>query len=291
MGKLNNDGTISGRIGGTVQRSVNGTTYISARPSSVKNPQTDMQMAQRTKKQNIVNMYGYMKPALKDNFQGKVGKQSDYSKFVGCNLSQQPVYLDQSDAAVKACVVAPYIVSFGTLASLEYHLEDGWLVSDIYVGKMEITPETPLNNLIWSILAPLSGWNEGDIMEFIICQQTSNYSGKPIVEVKHANLEIVNNDKTRIGKYLDGIELKANEEGFLCMKAEGEGGFAIVRKRNSSKGILTGVQKMVVNNSLLEDYGSREKLKQSVESYLTTKNKKEREQMKKSIFATKPFLD
>jgi len=290
MGKLNNDGTISGRIGNTVQRSVNGTTYIAARPSSVKNPQTDMQMAQRTKKQNIVNLYGYIKPALKDNFQGKVGKQSDYSKFVGCNLSQQPVYLDQSDAAAGSCIVAPYIVSFGTLASLEYQLEDGWLVSDIYVGEMDITPETPMHLVASSILSPLSGWLEGDTLEFIVCQQIYKDSGKPIVEVKYANLELVNDNRSSIGRYLDGIELKSNDEGFLCMKAEGEGGFAIVRKRKSSKGILTGIQKMMVSNPLLQDYSSLEKLKQSVDSYLTTKNKNQRARDKDSIFAPKPSL-
>lgn len=270
---MNSNGTLSGLAGNSIFRSYNGQTFVYAKQDRVRNPQTRGQMMQRTKKQNIVALYGGLKPSLKDNFQGKKGGQSDYSMFVGCNLSQQPVYLTKQEAMLASnAIVAPYVVSFGTLASVGYVLQDGWLVSDIFVDDFQLTDQTKLCELAEAVLGNNDEWKKDDVLEFIVCKQLDkkDENGQVVggnVTCDYANLTLDTVDRSSLDRMLDAIELKVNEEGYLCMKAEGEGGFAIVRKRNSPKGVMTGVQIMEVCNSLLEKYTSEEQCEKAIESY------------------------
>lgn len=277
MARIHKNGTLSGLMGNAVLKSCNGVTFLYSRPVEVRNPQSRGQMLQRTKKQNIVNLYGIMKPALKDNFFGKVGRQSDYSMFVSCNLSQRPVYLTESEACFRSTqVVAPYVVAFGKLTPIEYHLEGEWLVSNIQVGNMELTDKTMLMDLGDSIITRNEDWKEGDVLEFIRCRQLSGRNGvatRPFAECDYACIEVSRDDRSKLQKYLDDIQLKVNEDGFLCMYAGGEGGFAMVHKRMSVKGINVGSQSMVVNNSLLDYYCSDEQCEKAIKSYVRKKKK------------------
>mgnify|MGYP003320076504 FL=1 len=273
MARLNKNGTLSGLMGDVVMRAYNNTTYVYVRQEKVNNPQTRGQMVQRTKKQNIVNLYGALKPALKDNFQGKVGKQSDYTMFVSCNLSQQPVYLTSKEASADYySVVAPYIVAFGKLSPIEYSIENEWLVSNIIVGNVELNNDTKVCELANMILSYNAEWKEGDTLEFIICKQNfrEDASGETVnvrAECEYANIVLDNGDKSKLSRYLDNIELKADGNGCLCLHASSYGGYAIVQKRKTAKDVATGVQSLAVVNPLLEKYTSEEQCEKAIKSY------------------------
>lgn len=260
-------------------KSYNDTTIVCARPTRVHNPQTRAQMMQRTKKQNIVNVYGQMKPALKDNFQGKVGKQSDYTMFVSCNLSQQPVYLTEKETLLgQTQVVAPYVVAYGKMLPIGYHLDDEWLVSDINATGLQLDGSTMVSQFADSIIANNDDWKAGDILEFICCRQLTKADPYgtgtvPHAECDYANIDLNKKDRSSLSKALDRIELRINEEGYLCMRATGEGGFAMVHKRNTVKGVATGPQSMVVRNQLLENYSSDEHCEAAIKSYTKKKKK------------------
>ena len=273
MARLNKNGTLSGLMGDVVMRAYNNTTYVYVRQEKVNNPQTRGQMVQRTKKQNIVNLYGALKPALKDNFQGKVGKQSDYTMFVSCNLSQQPVYLTSKEASADYySVVAPYIVAFGKLSPIECSIEDGWLVSNIIVGDIDLNNDVKVCELANVICSNNAEWREGDILEFIVCKQKfqEDTSGELInvkAECEYANVVLDIADKSKLGRYLDNMELKADANGCLCLHASSYGGYAIVQKRKTAKDVATGVQSLVVVNPLLERYTSEEQCEKAIQSY------------------------
>lgn len=277
MARINKNGTFSGIMGDMVLRSYNGKTFAYKRPDHVNNPQSRSQMTQRVKKQNIVNIYGSMKPALKDNFQEKTGHQSDYSIFVSCNLSQQAVYLTDWEAGVRrVSVVAPYIVSFGKIPPIDYTLEDEWLVSDIQVGNLQLTDNTMVFNLTAAILTNNENWKAGDTLEFICCHQnirnfTTNNETAPYTECDYANIELSKVERGLLKKFLDKIEVKVNENGFLCMRATGEGGFAMVHKRPTVKGVAVSIQSMKVNNQLLSVYSSEGQCNKAIACYMKKK--------------------
>lgn len=273
MARVSKKGTLSGAMGDMVLRTYNNETYAYARQEKVGNPQTRGQMMQRAKMKNIVNVYGALKPALKDNFQGKVGKQSDYCMFVGCNLSQPPVYLTYNEASVsRYSVVAPYIVAFGKLSPIEYSIEGEWLVSNIVVGEVDLNDDMTVDELSNRILSNNTEWKTGDILELIICRQNfQNDASGEIVNVKayceYATIVLDTRDKGRLSKYLDGMELKVDDNGCLCLRASACGGYAIVQKRKTARDVATGVQPLVVVNPLLERYTSDEQCEKAIKSY------------------------
>lgn len=268
MAKVKPNGMLSGSIGGTVLRNYKGTVVASERPDRVRNPRTQSQQTNRLKLRNIINMYGCMKEALRDNFQGKTGRQSDYSRFQGCNLLQTAVYLTSRETY--ASVVAPYIVSFGTLPMIGYHLEGDWLVTDIDVDGFDPETDEMLCQLSVKLLKSSNLFSLGDRVELIACSQNNN-NNFPVATCKHCEFVIDKFSDVPLEQLLNGFELRVNDENKLCFRREDACGLAIVRKRGEGYDTAASVQFLAVNNPLLEQYTSEEQKQLAIASYAKKK--------------------
>ncbi len=268
MAKVKPNGMLSGSIGNTILRNYNGMVVASEKPDRVRNPRTLAQQTNRLKLRNIINLYGSMKDALKDNFQGKTGRQSDYSRFQACNLSQTAVYLTNKDNFVS--VVAPYVVSFGTLKMIEYHLEGEWLVTDIDVEGLNLEADAKLGRLSSALLKSPELFILGDRMELIACYQT-NLVDSPRTFCKYCEFVLDKNSDMPLDELLNGFELRVNEDNKLCVRREGACGLAMVRKRGEGRDASTSVQFLAVNNPLLEQYTSEEQKQLAIASYAKKK--------------------
>lgn len=268
MAKVKPDGSLSGIMDDGVFRSYNGQTFLCSRPDSVHNPRTLSQQTNRLKLRNIINMYGSMNGALKDNFQGKTGRQSDYTRFQGCNLLQTAVYVTYDDRF--ACVVAPYVVSFGTLPSIGYHLEGEWLVTDIDVAGLELNADTKLSKLSECLLKTSGRFSLGDRIELIACRQT-NAMNLPRATCKYCEFVLDDKNYISLSQILNGFELRVNEENKLCFRREEACGLALVHKRGEGCETFASVQSLAVDNPLLERYTSEEQKQLSIASYAKKK--------------------
>ncbi len=268
MARVKPDGSLSGIMDDGVFRSYNGQTFLCSRPNRVRNPRTLSQQTNRLKLRNIINTYGTMKDALKDNFQGKTGRQSDYTRFQGCNLLQTAVYVTYDDRF--ACVVAPYIVSFGTLPSIGYHLEGEWLVTDIDVAGLELNADTPLSQLSCCLLKTSGLFSPGDRIELIACRQTGPVKS-PRVLCKYCEFVLDGKNDILLSQVLNGFELRVNEGNKLCFRREEACGLALVHKRGEGRETFASVQSLAVDNPLLERYTSEEQKQLSIASYAKKK--------------------
>ena len=268
MAKVKPNGMLSGKIGNTVLRNCNGTVIASEKPDQVRNPRTLAQQTNRLKLRNIINLYGSMKDALKDNFQGKTGRQSDYSRFQACNMSQAAVYLTFRDNF--ASVVAPYVVSFGTLKMIDYHLEGEWLVTDIDAQGLDIDADTRLRQLTSVLLRSSELFISGDRIELIACNQT-NVMDSPRTVCKYCEFVLDSNNDMLLDELLNGFEIAVNEDNKLCFSRAGACGLAMVRKRGEGRDASTSVQFLAVDNPLLEQYTSEEQKKIAIASYAKKK--------------------
>lgn len=113
-------GKITGKVGNLVFTQVAGVGTVAreyvAAPS---NPRTEAQQSQRTKLANLVNFYRAFNGVLKGAFETKKASQSDYNAFVGKNIAANPIALTKQEAAAGAVVVAPYVMSEGSLPRLD----------------------------------------------------------------------------------------------------------------------------------------------------------------------------
>ena len=224
----------------------------------------------RVKMRNIQNIYASLKESLRGNFQDKTGRQTDYSRFQGVNMQKPAVYLNKKEVAIKAQIVAPYIVSFGTLPPIGYELRDNMLVTDISLGNLTITPDTTVSQLVLAIMKNNEGWELDDCLEFMIVRQMEGQT--PTAKCSFTHLPLDKNNTAKLSDALiiynaNEVVLSSSAEGFLQMNASDNGGFAIIRKRMASKGLLTSTQELAVNNPLFDLYHSDQRKQKALDSY------------------------
>ena len=275
MARVEKNGNYSGTINNVVYRNYNGTIVACQKPTTYRDAKAEGQVVYRVKMRNIQNIYASLKESLRGNFQDKTGRQTDYSRFQGVNMQKPAVYLNKKEVAIKAQIVAPYIVSFGTLPPIGYELRDNMLVTDISLGNLTITPDTTVSQLVLAIMKNNEGWELDDCLEFMIVRQMEGQT--PTAKCSFAHLPLDKNNTAKLSDALiiynaNEIVLSSSAEGFLQMNASDNGGFAIIRKRMASKGLLTSTQELAVNNPLFDLYHSDQRKQKALDSYGVKRN-------------------
>lgn len=276
MARLDENGIICGAVDNVVYRNCNGKVVVCRKQTTYRDAKAEGQVVYRVKMRNIQNIYAALKEALRGNFQDKVGRQTDYSRFQGVNMQKPAVYLNKNEVAMKAQVVAPYIVSFGTLPQIEYELKDNSLVTNISLGNLSITPDTTVSEIALAIVKNNDGWEYDDCLEFMAVKQSEGKT--PTAKCCFAHLSLDKNDTSKLSEALivrnaSQIELGSSEEGFLQMNVSDNGGFAIIRKRMASKGLMTSTQELAINNPLFDQYHSEKSKQKAMDSYGVNRNK------------------
>ena len=275
MARVEKNGNYSGTINNVVYRNYNGTIVACQKPTTYRDAKAEGHVVYRVKMRNIQNIYASLKESLRGNFQDKTGRQTDYSRFQGVNMQKPAVYLNKKEVAIKAQIVAPYIVSFGTLPPIGYELRDNMLVTDISLGNLTITPDTTVSQLVLAIMKNNEGWELDDCLEFMIVRQMEGQT--PTAKCSFAHLPLDKNNTAKLSDALiiynaNEIVLSSSAEGFLQMNASDNGGFAIIRKRMASKGLLTSTQELAVNNPLFDLYHSDQRKQKALDSYGVKRN-------------------
>ena len=276
MAIVEKNGIISGSIDNVVYKNYNGKIVACRKQTTYRDAKAEGQVVYRVKMRNIQNIYAALKESLRGNFQDKTGRQTDYSRFQGINMQKPAVYLNKSEVAMKAQIVAPYIVSFGTLAPIEYELRDNLLVTNIGLGNLSITPDTTVSEIALAIVKNNEGWEYDDCLEFMAVKQTEGNTPTAKCSFTHLPLDKYNSAKLSevlVVRNVNQIELGSSAEGFLQMNVSDNGGFAIIRKRMASKGLMTSTQELAVNNPLFDLYHSDKRMQKALDSYGVKRDK------------------
>ena len=276
MAILEKNGVITGSVDDVVYKNYNGKIVVCRKQTTYRDAKTEGQVVYRVKMRNIQNIYAALKEALRGNFQDKTGRQTDYSRFQGVNMQKPAVYLNKNEVAMKAQVVAPYIVSFGTLPQIEYEIKDNSLVTNISLGNLSITADTTVSEIALAIVKNNDGWEYDDCLEFMVVRQSEGKT--PTAKCCFAHLSLDRNDTSKLSEALvvrntNQIELGSSAEGFLQMNVSDNGGFAVIRKRMASKGLMTSTQELAINNPLFDQYHSEKSKQKAMDSYGVNRNK------------------
>ena len=243
---------LSQRLAGAVWYQRKGETVVRELAPQVSNPQTTAQMEQRAKLANLVAVYRANRYWMHwGAFENKKENWSDYNAFVSKNQNVSAVYLTKSDVASGAAVVAEYVVSAGSLPRINITASSDVLISDIFVGDLQVLDNTPVATLSAAIIANNNALREGDQLSFIVNIQQSTAS-VPYVTARAYEL-ILDTANTQTLEELGMSGLLSTEAmgGANCLAMQlpsEQGGGTIVLSRDTTSGLKVSSQNIVITD-------------------------------------------
>lgn len=261
-------GKAKGSAGQLTYAYVGGDTIMKGKVAFPKIPRTIGQMNRRVRWPNLVNMWQAMNGTLHPSFEEAMGRVSDYNMFIGRN-NTYPVFLTKQEASMGGCVVAPYVVTEGSLPSIDT-AEDGSgkIVSSINIGDLELDEVTTIAALSEAIINNNEGWSMGDQLSAYILRQTTNsVTGVPYVSVEA--YEITLSDKTDpISTLYSTPYPYTNQSGKIGMYESIDGAVVYVHSRKGEDGkTLVSSQSLVVTSTIPAHYNTQAARDAAIESY------------------------
>lgn len=243
-------GYARGKVGDLVFARRLGQQTTRAYNSNPKDAKTRSQVTQRVKMANVIAMYRALKNICNHSFEGLSEGQTSYSAFVKANLTGNKVSLTKEAASFGACVVAPYLISRGSLPSIQVEGTGADAVTNIAVGSLTISETTTIGQFADALVANNAGIEYGDQLTYVSCvQQTDANSGYPIVVagIYEVTLNSASTDKVR--DYIPEVG-SAVKNGFLAHGALiGRGGFAwILSRKQTGSSLMVSTQRLVLTS-------------------------------------------
>ena len=257
---------ISGKVGDLLYQVRGGEQLIRGVPSRVKNPRTELQMAQRMKWPNVLAVYRALQPYMKDCFETKQGGQTDYNRFMGINLHAEPVYLEKSAARLGAAIVAPYVISQGSLPSIQ--VSGATPTTDIALGQLTIGDDTTVAEFAQAVVQNNGGYRYGDQLSFFrLVQEEDSQDGHPYISVTATRVNLDPTDTSTLRSVASASGF-STVSGMLGADAALDGaGIAWIHSRTVNGKTRVSSQRLVVDNDLLEEYGTAQMLSVATNSY------------------------
>lgn len=204
MAKVNDNGFLSGHIGSIVYRELNGMQVAQAMPSQYHDAKSEAQLKQRSGMRNILATYRLLKGSIKEQFEEATSMKRPYNCFIHHNLLLPAVELSKKDYDMRLGLLAPYIVSHGSLPPLNIQVN-----TDTIQFQMKYEE-----------------WKELDILRLIMLESTEPSADKP------THLKAVVQD-TFINKV---------EDKMIVSDSLPHGAYTFVHLRQTRKGFLVSTQ-------------------------------------------------
>lgn len=257
MAKVKSGGirNLIGRVGGNVYYMNKGQNIARELAPAVSNPRSEGQMEQRMRWANIVAFYRANLPWMKRGaFESKKQTWSDYNAFVSANSGISPVFLTKDQAAQGGAVVAPYVVTKGSLPSVALIAQDTdeEFITDLYLGDdIDISSSTTAAALSAALLENNNGLREGDQLSFILNMQQSS-EGTPYIVARYYEFIIDSTDNRTLADIgLEGVIGDDYNNEMNCLVVyEGSAvcGCAVIVSRTTGGEIKVSTQAMVLNS-------------------------------------------
>ena len=260
---------LNGSAGSLTFKQYAGQTVVSEKISVVKKSNTPMQMRQRTKWGNVIQMYKGICPLINYGFESKPVGKSDYNMFMKVNMKGSDIYLTREEVAGGGCIAAPYQLTQGTLPSIVTVGEGDNVRTDISLGDLTIDENTTVKDFAQAVVNNNADYDYGDQISFFdVLQRVNAVTGIPYCQFLATNVVL---DKASEVKLLDMVSKYgfATVDGFLGhIEGEGAGVFGWVHSRKASGKTLVSTQSLINNNTeVIAEYSGAEAYKRSVKTY------------------------
>lgn len=265
----------SQKLGDMVLYQAMGQTRQRKLAASVANPRTVAQMTQRVKWANLVNFYRVNAKWMKYAFETKKTNQSEYNKMMSVNVANNTIYLTKQAAAAGACVVAPYIMTQGSLPSISYKRQGNQIQTNIFLASVtDLDENSTVAQVSEQILASNPGILEGDQLSFIrYTQMVNEVTGYPYVIVRKYELILSRTNQDLWVNYWpkDIISFDTvDENNIIVVEPTGNaGGVLMILSRTVGGKTYVSTQSIlpVDNQATIEAWSGASALANAIQSY------------------------
>lgn len=263
-------GYARGKVGSLVFARRLGQQITRAYNANPKDAATLAQTKQRVRLANVVNMYRATRSLTNHSFEGAMGGQTSYNLFVRYNLGNNSVVLTKEAASFGACVVAPYLVSKGTLPSIQVQGLGASAVTNIVVGSLVINDETTIGAFADALVANNPGINYGDQLTYLsLVQANDANTGYPMVQAAIHEVTLHQGESDLLRTYLPAVATGVREGNLAHGELIGRGGFCWILSRKNADGSLSVSSQRIILTSadVANQYTTPLALTKAVDSY------------------------
>lgn len=229
---------------------------------------SEAQQSRRVLWANIVNFYKASSSWMAKAFETKRNGQTDYNKFMQVNVGAARINLTREQAAAGACVADNFIVSQGSLPSVEMTLQLSSWVTNINLGNLIIGDSTTNAEFTAAIEANNANLRRGMQLSFVSYQQTVDPLGIPRLISRLYEITLDAESQSVVRNYLPvfcstTIDGKLGTNNSLSI-----GGFAYIVSDLSSGSLRVSTQRLnTINAALIAQYTSQEQKDAAIASY------------------------
>lgn len=212
---------------------------------------TELQQYRRVLWANLVQFYKISARWMPKAFEAKKPGQTDYNKFMAVNVPSARIPLTKSEAEAGACVIDGFLVSQGSLPSVEVtQTTDQWK-TNILIGQLTIENSTTVAQLSTAMIDNNANIREGMQLSFASYQQTVDPLGIPRVNCRLYELTVSTTDISLVSAHIPALGC-SSVDGCIGTSTEvPTGGFAWILSELQSGVLRVSTQLLVTKNETL----------------------------------------
>lgn len=229
---------------------------------------TELQQNRRVLWANLVNFYKISARWMPKAFESKKPGQTDYNKFMAVNVPTSGIALTKSESEAGGCVVDGYLVSQGSLPSVEISQTTTAWKTNIGVGDLQIGASTTIGELTTAMVNNNANIREGMQISFVSYQQSIDPLGTPRAICRCYELTLIANSSLLVRDYLPEF-CSTSVEGYLGTNDEiSTGGFAYILSELQGGTLRVSTQLLQTNNpAIIAQYSSPAQVRLAAQSY------------------------
>lgn len=229
---------------------------------------TQIQQERRIKWANLVNFYKASSKWMKSAYENRKKGQTDYNKFMQLNINNAKVVFTKDLAASGACVVEPFMVSQGSLPSIEVNKSNNVFATSLAYPTGTIGDSTTIGEFSSTLVAANNNVQFGMQLTFVSYMQLVDPLGVPRIICTAYEVTLDGASAETLRDYLPAFCSQV-VSGHLGTSSDiAIGGFAYILSDNSTGKLRVSTQVLQTTNSALQQqYTSPTAIADAVASY------------------------
>lgn len=229
---------------------------------------TQLQQERRILWANLVNFYKISARWMPKAFESKRVGQTDYNKFMAINVPTARIALTKSESEAAACVVDTFLVSQGSLPSIEISQDvDGYL-TNIGVGNLTIDETTTIAQFTTAAIANNANIREGMQLSFVQYTQSVDPLGTPRAICRCYEVTLSTTSSAPLRNHLPEICTQVVDGYLATVASPATGGFTYILSELQGGALKVSTQQLVtINFQLISQYTSASQISAAIQSY------------------------
>lgn len=233
------------------------------------------QQSRRVKWSNLVSLFKFMSDWQPRAYENLNKGQTDYNKFMSLNINTATVALTKQQSADGAAVVAPVIVSQGSLVSPGAYDEGALGISlDMLWGTDGTASFASIGELSEALVQNNAGWQDGDNLAAIYFLNWLDIQGTPRCSTVYAELTLdkTNTSALSTNNLASRMTFTSGGQGIdIAPNAADQNdvvGWAVIHSRRDSGTLKVSTERVVmVKEDILSTFVTQAQLDAAIASY------------------------